>query len=230
MNINEKNKMLKEEYSIEEIFKFLASCLSVYEKINLKEGNKLNCLEKEFDTLDFNEVSYLVLSEIEIDQKMYDEIQKLEEENQSMQTKLNSIQNTLNGVITNISVNKETNTLSETAIAQTPTTSKTEKEQIEEIANAFVKAVNEKDWTNVEKYSDSYTVNELKKYNVTNMTIDLTTLEKDPNQPDSYYCLDNYDINYQGSTDKKDFSLGCLFCIEKINGSYKVGNFYATGL
>lgn len=174
-------------------------------------------------------MAFVIFSLTDIKSKSENEIQKLKDENQSMQKKLDLIQNTLNSVTTNVSnTNKVTNTISETT---TPSTNpKTDKEQVEEVATAFVKAVNDRDWTNVEKYSSSDIVDELKKYNVTNMTVDLTTLEKNPIQTDGYYCLDNYNMYYQGSSDKKDFSLGCLFCIDKINDSYKVTSFSATGL
>ena len=169
-------------------------------------------------------MAFIIFSLTENKSKSDNEIQKLKNENQSMQNKLDSIQSTLNSIVTN--------TVSETTTTQTPNTvSKTEKEQIAEVATAFVNAVNSKDWATVEKYSSSYNViAELKKYNVTNMTIDLTTLDKNPNHSDSYYCYDNYNINYQGSTNIKDFSLGKLFCIDKINDCYKVTYFGATGL
>lgn len=71
---------VKENLEIEYIFKFIASFLSVYERIGLKGENKLACLEKEFDTFDFNEVPYLILNEINIEEDMYYKIQKLEEQ------------------------------------------------------------------------------------------------------------------------------------------------------
>lgn len=69
----------KKEFSLEYIFKFIFSFLSVYEKINIKDENKLLCLEKDYDTLDFNEVSYLILNEIEIPENISKEIMSLEQ-------------------------------------------------------------------------------------------------------------------------------------------------------
>ena len=168
-------------------------------------------------------MAFIIFSLTENKAKTDNEIQKLKNENQSIQNKLDSMQGTLNNMVTN--------TVPETSAKKTSdTVSKTEKEQVEEVAIAFVNAVNSKDWAIAQKYSSSYNIiEELKKYNVTNVSIDLTTLDKNPNHLDNYYCFVDYSINYQGSTDIKDFSLGRLFCIDKINGSYKVSSFGATG-
>ena len=110
-----------------------------------------------------------------------------------------------------------------------PIISEIEEKQIEEIAKAFVKAVNEKDWEIVEKYSSAQIVNDLKKYNVSNMSIDFSTLEKSPNNSNVYYYYDSYDIDYNGLS-VHDLSMGRLFCIDKVNGEFVVSTFCATGL
>lgn len=165
------------------------------------------------------------------------EIEQLKSETKNMQTTLSTIQNYLNNsdIIknTNENINNQNITANETIITTEnnviTNTQKTEKEEVEEIVKAFVKAVNEKDWNSVEKYSDNYVVSELKKYNVSNMSIDLSTLEKNPNNPNEYYCYDSYDIDYNGLT-LKDLSLGKLFCIDKVNDIFVVTTFYATSL
>lgn len=105
----------------------------------------------------------------------------------------------------------------------------TEEKQIEEIAKKFVKAVNEKDWETVEKYSSAQIVNELKKYNVSNMSIDFSTLDRSPNNPNVYYYYDSYDIDYNG-LNVHDLSLGRLFCVKKIDEAFVVSSFSSTGL
>ena len=158
------------------------------------------------------------------------EIQQLKAETQDMQTTLDNIQNSLSKVTStknNETGGHEVATKSDNNIASN--TSKTEEEQVKEVANAFVKAVNEQDWATVEKYSSKQIVSDLKKYNVSNMSIDLNTLEKNPNKPNGYYCYDSYDIDYNG-LNIKDLSLGRLFCIDNKNGTFVVSTCYATGL
>lgn len=116
-----------------------------------------------------------------------------------------------------------------TSIENTSTSkTKTEKEQVEEVVNQFVKAVNAKDWDTVEKYSNKNITNELKKYNVSNMKIDINTLEKRPND-NGYYCYDSYDIDYEG-LDIKDLGMGKILCIDNINGTFVVSTFNATAI
>ena len=157
------------------------------------------------------------------------EIQQLKAETQDMQTTLDNIQNSLNKVAStknNETSGHEVTTKSDNTISTN--TSKTEEEQVKEVANAFVKAVNEKDWATVEKYSSNQVVSELKKYNVSNMTIDLNTLEKNPNRTSGYNCYDSYDIDYNG-LNIKDLSLGRIFSVDNENGTFVVSSFSSTG-
>lgn len=174
----------------------------------------------------------LSTSKSETDQEVND----LRAETQNIQTALNTIQTYLTTNVndynstTESTSNQNTSIISDNTIQNTSTnTQKTEREQVEEIAQAFVKAVNDKDWDSVEKYSSDSVVNELKKYNVSNMSIDLSTLALNPNTTNAYYCHDSYDINYNG-LEAADLSLGKIFCIENINGKFVVTTFYATGL
>ena len=132
-------------------------------------------------------------------------IQELQSEMEDIQTTLYTIQNSLNNT-TESSVNS-----------------------IEEIAKAFVSAVNEKDWDTAEKYSNSDVINALQKYNVSNLSIDYTTFSQNPNNTNSYYYHDDYDIDYNG-LEHKDLGLGKLFCIDKTNDTYTITTFCATGL
>lgn len=165
------------------------------------------------------------------------EINDLRAETQNTQTALNTIQTYLTTNVndynstTESTSNQNTSIISDNTIAQNTSTNtpKTEQEQVEEIAQAFVEAVNDKDWDSVEKYSSDSVVNELKKYNVSNMSIDLSTLTQNPNTANAYYCHDSYDIDHNG-LEAADLGLGKIFCIENINGEFVVTTFYATGL
>ena len=99
--------------------------------------------------------------------------------------------------------------------------------KIEEIAKLYVKAVNEKDWSTVENYSSKQIVNDLKKYNISNLTIDYTTLKK--NSSNEYYYIDSYKFDYNGLK-AQDLSLGNFFVIRIDNGKYSVTTPYGTGL
>lgn len=174
----------------------------------------------------------LSTSKSEADQEVND----LRAETQNIQTALNTIQTYLTTNVndynstTESTSNQNTSIISDNTIQNTSTnTQKTEREQVEEIAQAFVEAVNDKDWDSVEKYSSDSVVNELKKYNVSNMSIDLSTLTQNPNTANAYYCHDSYDIDYNG-LEAADLGLGKIFCIENINGEFVVTTFYATGL
>jgi len=108
------------------------------------------------------------------------------------------------------------------------TADKTE-EKIEKIAKEFVKAVNKEDWETVEKYSNSQIVSDLKKYNISNMSIDYTTLSKNPNNSNGYYYRCSYDIDYNGLT-THDLGLGKLFCIDNVNNTFVISSPFSTGV
>lgn len=67
-----------ENWNLEDTLNFINKCLIVFEKVNVKDKNKLVCYEEEFDTLDFNEVPYLLRNEYEIPEYLVEEIKKLE--------------------------------------------------------------------------------------------------------------------------------------------------------
>lgn len=159
------------------------------------------------------------------------EIEQLKSDSQKMHVALTDIQETLRNVNVSNKASNTNNNENNNNVTEEVTTNKTktEKEQVEEVANAFVKAVNEKDWNIVTKYSNNNVVSELKKYNVSNMSVDLNTLEKNPNQTNGYYCYDSYKVDYNGM-DAKDLGMGRLFRINNENGTFVVSAFNATGL
>ena len=71
-------KKEKENWNLEDTIKFISNCLIAYERINVKDQNKLICLEEDFDTLDFNEVPYLLRNEFEVPEYVIDKIRNLE--------------------------------------------------------------------------------------------------------------------------------------------------------
>lgn len=72
MNIN------RENWKIEDTMNFIKNYLNVYKKIRIKNDNNLLCLEEDFDTLDFNGVSYLINNEKEIDEYIINQIKNFE--------------------------------------------------------------------------------------------------------------------------------------------------------
>ena len=68
-----------------------------------------------------------------------------------------------------------------------------------------------------------------KKYNISNMSIDFSTLDRSPNNPNVYYYYDSYDIDYNGLS-VCDLSMGRVFCVEKVDEKFIVSSFYSTGL
>lgn len=131
--------------------------------------------------------------------------------------------------IQNIQNDRNTNVLTNT-VADT-NVPKTDKELAIEVAQKFVEAVNAKDWESVKKcsYNGDNMVSELKKYNVRNMKVDYTTLETNPNTSAygtmSYYTTCNYDCD----VNIKDYGMGKIFTVDKIDNSFKVVSFNATG-
>lgn len=145
-----------------------------------------------------------------IEQDTTKEITLLKKQNQTLQKALNDIQNTLNTL--NDSIAEE---------------SKTDKELAEETAKKFITAVNQKDWKTVEKLSSSGIVSSLQKYNISNMKIDDYSDYEEENG--SYFYHVTYDMEYEGSTNLKDFSLGRLFTVKKVDGNFIVISPFATG-
>ena len=153
------------------------------------------------------------------------EINQLRTEAEGLKTTINTIQEALGGINTNS--DNSTTTSDETTSGLN--ISDTDREKIEEVARAFVNAVNEKDWDTVQTYSNSDMVSALQQYNVSNMSIDYSTLAQNPNNSNSYYYTVSYDIDYNG-LDIKDVGLGRLFCLDKSNDTFVVTSFGATGL
>ena len=172
-------------------------------------------------------VIYILLNS---EQKSNSQIALLESKIQNIQEKLENVQNEFNtneSIIENMNnINNDNGDISST---KTDMIEKTEKEEVEEIIKIFVEAINEKNWETIEKYSSTEMVSILEKYNISNMSVDYSTLEKVPYSNDEYYCYDDYDFYYNGLT-KKDLSLGNMFCIEKVDGSFIVTSVCATGL
>ena len=69
---------IKDNWNIEDTLKFIENCLIAFEKIYIKDKNKIVCYEEEFDTLDFNGVPYLLKNEFEIPEYIIEEINKFE--------------------------------------------------------------------------------------------------------------------------------------------------------
>ena len=103
-----------------------------------------------------------------------------------------------------------------------------EEAQVKALIDKFVKAVNEKDWDEVEKLSSKSIVDEIKKYEMSNFSVKTDRLEKNPNKENGYMATSHYDFSYQGMS-AKDLSLGNIFSVEKINGEYVVTEISATG-
>lgn len=73
-NYNIENK----KWELEDTLNFIETCLLAFEKIYVKDINKLVCYEEEYDTLDFNQVPYLLRNEYEISENIIKEIKKFE--------------------------------------------------------------------------------------------------------------------------------------------------------
>lgn len=78
MFINENYIIKKENWNIEDTLKFIENCLIAFEKMYIKEKNKIVCYEEDFDTLDFNEVPYLLRNVFEVPEYIIEEISKFE--------------------------------------------------------------------------------------------------------------------------------------------------------
>ena len=155
------------------------------------------------------------------------EINQLRTESEGLKTTINTIQDALSNINVNGNTSNNTNKSDETT--SNSNISDTDKEKIEEVARAFINAVNEKDWNTVQKYSNSDVVSALQQYNVSNMSIDYSTLAQNPNNSNSYYYTVSYDIDYN-DLDIKDVGLGKLFCLNKSNNTFVVTSFGVTGL
>ena len=150
------------------------------------------------------------------------EINKLKEENQKMQSAIEVIRNSIDSV--SAESNNENN-----SVESIEPEEKTDEELVEETAKNFIKAVNEKDFESVEKYSSSGIASSIKQYNVSNMEIkDYSNCEKTPNGV--YVYIVSYDFNYNGITNPKDLSMGHFLCIEKQDGKFVVTTWDATGV
>lgn len=153
------------------------------------------------------------------------EILKADIQNIQNDKNTNVLTNTTANTITNTMTNTLTNTVADTNVP------KTDKELAIEVAQKFVEAVNAKDWETAKKcsYNGDNMVSELKKYNVRNMKVDYTTLETNPNTSAygtmSYYTTCNYDCD----VNIKDYGMGKIFTVDKIDNSFKVVSFSATG-
>ena len=99
--------------------------------------------------------------------------------------------------------------------------------EVKDVIDTFVKAVNEKDWDEIEAISSQYVVDTLKKYEVKNISVDTSKIERNPNR-DGYMTISHYDFSYQGMS-AKDLGLGNIFTIEKANDKYVISDFCATG-
>lgn len=155
------------------------------------------------------------------------EINQLRTESEGLKTTINTIQDALSNINLNGNTSNNTNTSDETTSSLN--ISVTDKEKIDEVAQAFTNAVNEKDWNTVQQYSNSDVVSVLQQYNVSNMSIDYNTLAQNPNNSNSYYYTVSYDIDYNDLS-MKDVGLGKLFCLTKSNDTFVVTSFGATGL
>lgn len=153
-----------------------------------------------------------------------EKVSTLENQTNELQATLDSIRSQLNNII-NTSSNKISTGVESNNSSSTESTSvKTEKEEAEEVAKEFIKAVNSKDWDIVEKYSDKYTVSTIQTYKISNMSINFDTYEY-INNHHTYRC--SYDIESDEIESPKDVGLGKLFCINKENGKFTVTP-YAT--
>ena len=155
------------------------------------------------------------------------EVQKLKNENQKLTNEKQDLENEIQKLSDKNKKSQETQNIVNNA---TQALESTKIDSIKELAFNFAAAVYLQDWDALEDIATEQVINELKQYNVTNMDVDLSTLEENPNEPGNYYCYDSYDINYKGSTNAKDFSLGRLLCIDKIDNKYVVTTFCATAL
>lgn len=163
---------------------------------------------------------------------------KIKEKAQKVETMLNNIQDTLNS--TNTTLNSTTNgSLDENTVntdnSSTNISADSDKEQARTVAKLFVEAINSSDWDSVEKYSDTQIANLLKEYNVRNVVVDFSELPKrlldyETNEVIGYYYSSNYDFYYDGSSNKKDVSLGYGISLETASKNYVVNSFGPTGL
>lgn len=166
------------------------------------------------------------------------QLQEIKAKSEQVETMLNNIKDTLNG--SNTALNPTTGNFSDENTVNTDNNSTSipadsEKEQARSVAKLFVQAINEKDWDSVEKYSNTQIANLLKEYNVRNVVVDFSELPKkvldnETNEVIGYYYSSNYDLYYEGSSNKKDVSLGYGIILETASKSYVVNSFGSTGI
>ena len=78
MYINKEWNLKEGTWNLKDTLNFIEYCLIAYEKIKIKDKNSLICYEIEYDTLDFNEVPYVLRNEFEIPEYVNFQIKKLE--------------------------------------------------------------------------------------------------------------------------------------------------------
>lgn len=148
-------------------------------------------------------------------------IAKSDEDIDILKNQINNMQSTLDSIRNQVVSSSLTavNPSDNATANLNSTEEKSEENIVKDIVTEYIKAINDRNWSIINKYSRySSTKDTISNYNISNCQLSIADYEYINN---SYI----FRITYDCSVDKKDVGLGGLLVVEKLNGEYKIQPF-----